>query len=102
MALVKDMCRCVRSKNAGPFWTTIEIFCEDRENYDKLKNAPEMSKENIAELYGADKSAVKRFCMDELMVLKYSYPRPFPSGYRYENDMHSGQQYVKLAGLQIS
>ena len=101
MATVNELSKCVRSKNAGPFWVTIEIFCDDREHYETLKNSPNVTREKIAELYHVKPESVKRFYMDSIMIIKFSYPRPFPSGYRYENDMHSGQQYILLAETEV-
>jgi hypothetical protein len=39
--------------------------------------------------------------LDDLRVIKYSYPRPYSAGYRYENDMHAGQQFVRLAEAEV-
>jgi hypothetical protein len=101
MAQVKDIAKYVRSKNAGPFWVTVEIFCDDEESYRKIKNSPKITKEKIAGLYGADVSLVKAFYIDSIRVIKFSYPRPLPSGHKYENDMHAGQQYVRLAEAEV-
>ena len=101
MAKVKDIATYVRSKNAGPFWVTFEIFCGDDESYNKIKHSPNVSKEKVGELYGVDPEKIKEFVIDTIRVIKYSYPRPKPSGHKYENDMHSGQQYIRLADLEI-
>ncbi|MFX1589594.1 MAG: DUF4387 family protein [Promethearchaeota archaeon] len=37
MALLVDLAKVIRSKNAGPFMTTIDIFFDERENYEKVK-----------------------------------------------------------------
>ncbi|MGH1560846.1 DUF4387 family protein [Caulobacter segnis] len=33
MTTVKDVCRHVRSKNAGPFWVTVDLFFDGEVNY---------------------------------------------------------------------
>jgi len=101
MAKVKELSKYVRSKNAGPFWVTIEIFCDNKENYEKIKESPNITKEKVAELYNTNPALIKKFNVDNLLVIKFSYPRPVPSGYRYENDMHSGQQYIRLAEMEV-
>lgn len=101
MATVREVARYIRSKNAGPFWVTIEIFCDSQESYEKIKNSPNLTKEKVAALYQADPALVKRFDADNLWVVKFSYPRPKPSGHRYENDMHSGQQFMRLAHVEV-
>lgn len=101
MATVAEIARYVRSKNAGPFWVTMEIFCETKEKYEKIKFSKNVTAQKIAELYHVDKSSVKAFYLDNLNVLKFSYPRPMPQGHKYENDMHAGQQYILLADIEV-
>jgi hypothetical protein len=101
MVQVKDIARYVRSKNAGPFWVTIEIFCDDETSYQIIKNSPNISKEKLARMYQVKGESVKVFYIDSLRVIKFSYPRPLPSGHKYENDMHTGQQYIRLAEAEV-
>ncbi len=101
MATVQEIARYVRSKNAGPFWVTIEIFCETTEAYEKIKNSRNITPQKIAELYHVDVNKVKVFYVNSIKVIKFSYPRPMPQGHKYENDMHSGQQYIYLADAEV-
>lgn len=101
MTTVKDIARCVHSKNAGPFWLTLEIFCETQEAYETIKNSNNITPQKISELYHVDAGKVKVFYMDNLNVVKFSFPRPNPQGHKYENDMHAGQQYIFLADAEV-
>jgi len=101
MAKVQDIAMEVRSKNAGPFWVTIEIFCKDDTSYQIIKNSPNVTKEKVASLYMVDPEKSKWFYCDSIFVVKFSFPRPKPSGHKYENDMHTGQQYIRLAELEV-
>jgi hypothetical protein len=101
MAQVKDLSIYVRSKNAGPFWVTIEVFCDHKDNYEKIKSSPNINAGTIARLYQVDEKMVKVFYIDSIMVIKFSYPRPKPSGHKYENDIHTGQQYIRLADSEV-
>ncbi len=96
MVTLRDVCHQVRSKNAGPFWVTIDVFFDGDESYERYKDAPALSAETIGRTFGADPAQVKRFAVDSLAVLKISYPRKSPQGGVLERDMHSGQQYVRL------
>jgi len=96
MVTLRDVCHQVRSKNAGPFWVTIDVFFDGDESYERYKDAPALSAEAIGRNFGADPTQVKRFAVDSLAVLKISYPRKSPQGGVVERDMHSGQQYVRL------
>jgi hypothetical protein len=101
MATVNDLARYVRSKNAGPFWVSIEVFCETQEAYETIKNSKNITPKKVSDLYHVDESKIKVFYMDELKVIKFSFPRPKPQGHKYENDMHAGQQYIFLADTEV-
>ena len=101
MATVEKTAKYVRSKNAGPFWMTIDIFCENRNQFEAFKNSANFSKENIAERYSTEAEKVKMFFVDDLNTIKISVPKEKASGYRYERDMHSGQQYYRLLDLEL-
>lgn len=101
MALLRDVAQYVRSKNAGPFWATLEIFCGSQEAYDKIRLSRNVSVENIARLYKLNAEDVQEYYLPNIHVIKYSFPRPFPSGYKYENDMHYGQQYRIIEEIEV-
>jgi hypothetical protein len=100
-ARVSEVCRHVRSKNAGPFWITIDLSFRDAESYARHVDAPALQPAAIARLYDVDATQVKRFPIPELLVLKISYPRCRPQGGAMERDMHGGQQYVRLLDLEV-
>lgn len=101
MATLGEVAKYVRSKIAGPFWVTVEIFFDDDESYNKVKNSKNISSKLIAENYEVDEKKVKMFYMDNIRVIKFSYPRPKIQGHRYENDMHSGQQYALIMDVEV-
>lgn len=94
---IGDIAKYIRSKNAGPFWITIDIFCENDEDFNILKESKSLSEANIARLYNVDQKSVKIFPIRNLKTIKVSFPRPKPQGHKFENDMHSGQQYIQIA-----
>ena len=101
MPRLKDVCRYVRSKNAGPFWVTVDLFFDSPDSYGWYHADPAISAESIAALYGVDAAHVKRFEVKSLNMVKISYPRTTPQGGVVERDMHSGQQFVPLLELQL-
>jgi Domain of unknown function (DUF4387) len=101
MPRLKDVCRYVRSKNAGPFWVTVDLFFDSADSYAQFHADPAISADNIATIYGVDKTHVKRFEVKSLNMVKISYPRTSPQGGVVERDMHSGQQFVPLLELQL-
>lgn len=99
--LLKDAARYVRSKNAGPFWVTIDIFCETQEAFDIVVAAESLGNESIGRIYGLDPAAVRRFEMQSLKVLKLSFPRAVVQGAAHDADSHAGQYFVPLLDLQV-
>ena len=101
MPTIKDVCRHLRSKAAGPFWVTIDLFFDGPDNFVKYSESPALQPDRIAALYGTDARLVKRFSVASLNVVKISYPRTSPQGGMIERDMHCGQQYVRLLGVEL-
>ena len=101
MARLKDVCRYIRSKNAGPFWITVDLFFDSPDSYRRYGNDPAISADAVAALYGVDVQHVRRFEVDTLSVVKLSFPRLHPQGGVVERDMHSGQQFVRLLDVEL-
>lgn len=101
MTTLKDVTRYVRSKNAGPYWVTVDVFFTDREGFEEHRNAGALSAESIARIYDVPVEMVKRFEVPNLAMIKLSYPRKAPQGGVLERDMHAGQSYVRLYDLDL-
>ena len=101
MATVKDVCRDVRSKNAGPFWVTVDLFFDGPDSFARYHASDCLGPALFARLYGADPALVKRFPAPGLNMVKISYPRAAPQGGVVERDMHAGQQYVRLLDVEL-
>lgn len=101
MPRLREICHHVRSKNAGPFWITIDIFFRDPDTMARHVDAVALSSRAIGARFGIDSDLVKRFPVPELGVLKISYPRAKPQGGEDERDMHGGQQYVGLLDVEV-
>lgn len=99
MARLGDVVRKVRSKNAGPFWLTIDIFCEDEAIYDLV--VQNLSANEVGQLFGQPTQTIKRFEIPDLRVLKFSFPRPVVQGGRFDRDMHGAQWAVLLAEYEM-
>ncbi|MFC7529857.1 DUF4387 domain-containing protein [Actinoplanes sp. GCM10030250] len=94
---VADLALEVRSKNAGPFWVTMEIFCRDAGGYTVVADPSFLDARVIAGLYGVDAEGVQIFRIPELNVVKISFPRPVSQGSLHDRDIHAGQHHVPLA-----
>lgn len=101
MATLRQVCRHVRSKNAGPYWVTIDLFFDGPENFRKYSNSPALGPALLQRLFGADPALVKRFAVPRLEMVKLSYARTSAQGGEVERDMHCGQQYVRLLDVEL-
>ncbi len=101
MAKVRTVCRHVRSKNAGPFWVTIDLFFNGPEAFEKYAQSPELGPQLFERLYGANPDLVKRVPVKSLSMIKVSYPRAAPQGWMGERDMHQGQSFARLLDVEI-
>ncbi len=97
-----ELARTIRSKNAGPFWITLEIIFDDRNIYEKVKASGVITKEKIAEVYGISPDQVHKFVyFDPGMGIKANLRRTFPSGGPGESDVYGCQQYAPLFNIEI-
>ncbi|MBC5764548.1 DUF4387 domain-containing protein [Ramlibacter albus] len=101
MPKLTDVCRHIRSKNAGPFWITVDLEFRDRAAYDAYAHSQALQPAAIAAVFGVDSALVQHHPVPDLLVLKVSYPRQRPQGGLLERDMHGGQQYVRLLDLEV-
>ena len=98
---VGDVVELVRSKNAGPFWLTLDVFCDDDESYERIAADGVLTAERIAATYRVDPAHVRIFRMPAIRVVKVSFPRRVPSGSIGDRDIHAGQQHVPLRNLPL-
>lgn len=98
---VGDVAELVRSKNAGPFWQTLDVFLPDDETYRLVAESTSIDEDVIARLYRVPAEDVRIFRLPSIRVVKVSFPRPTPQGGVEDRDMHAGQQHVPLAALAL-
>lgn len=91
----------VRSKNAGPFWITIDLFCGSADIYRAIVDSKVINAALVAERYGTKPDLVKIFESADLNVIKVSFPRSTPQGHARDRDQHSGQCFVRLLDLPV-
>ena len=89
----------VRSKNAGPFWMTLEAFMPDETTY-RIADAL-ITADLISDLYHVAPASLQIFRMPDLHVVKVSFPRPMVQGSLHDRDMHAGQHHVPLASVVV-
>lgn len=100
-ATIADLAVLVRSKNAGPFWLTIDIMFDDAEKYRRVRDSDVVNRAAIAEMFRRDPADIIVVNHDAALAIKVSFPRPQSSGSKYDSDVYGGQQYAPLLSLAI-
>ena len=93
MPELKTLVEKVRSKNAGPYWITVDVFCGTPEAFDRVRGA--LTAGAVAALFDTPQQTLKRFEIPDLSVLKFSFPRHHVQGDPRDRDMH-GASYAAL------
>jgi hypothetical protein len=98
---VGDLATLVRSKNAGPFWLTLDIFFDSDTAYNAVVAPDVITPQRIADVYRTDPDSIRIFRLPQLRVVKISLPRPTVQGAIADRDMHAGQQHMPLSLLPL-
>lgn len=99
MARLRDKAEKVRSKNAGPFWLTIDIFCGEKTVFQDVSE--KLSNIDIANVLDVDEADLKRFEISSLNVVKISLPRPQIQGSIRDRDMHGASWAAIIGEMEI-
>jgi Domain of unknown function (DUF4387) len=70
MATLADLAKLVRSKNAGPFWLTIDIMFDDAQAYRRARDAEIVNRAAIARLYNRDPAEIIVVNHDTALAIK--------------------------------
>jgi len=89
----------IRSKNAGPFWLTIDIFCGSSDAFGQTCRC--LTTAQVADLFQTDANRIKRFDIADLNVVKFSLKRPEIQGSVADRDMHGASWAALVADLDI-
>ena len=108
MAKLSDLATIVRSKNAEPFMTTIDIYFASPETYQAVKSSGSLTAENVAELYRIPVEAVYGiYFIDAVEAAKVTLYKYNDGAYRGLGDpevpdTYGAQVYVPLLDLEVA
>ena len=100
-ATIADLAVLVRSKNAGPFWLTIDIMFDDADKYRRVRDSDIVNRDAVATMFRRDPADIIVVNHDAALAIKVSFPRPQSSGSKYDSDVYGGQQYAPLLSLAV-
>lgn len=102
MAKISDLVTVCRSKNAGPFMFTLDMFFGDRDIYNKVKASNVFTKEMIAEKYGLPLEYVYGiYYLDDCMAIKISMYKEYIVGDADNRDVLTCQKHVLLLDVEV-
>ena len=99
MPMLGEKVTKIRSKNAGPFWITIDIFCGSKVIFDEVR--VRLDNLRIINLFQINGQTLKRFEIESLNVIKFSFPRKIIQGNILDRDMHGAQLAVLLSEMDL-
>jgi len=95
-----DVASVIRSKNAGPFVLTLDVFFKDKEVFQKVRDAGVITKASLAELYRVGEDDILEVTFFEpAEALKISIKRWVSSAAPGDTDVFGAQQHVPLMSL---
>jgi hypothetical protein len=98
---IQDLIVSVRSKNAGPFTYTFDLFFADAATFHEVVASDAINAPTVAALYGLRADQVRVFAFEPALAIKVSVPRPFPGGDPADRDVAGGQQFAPLLDITV-
>lgn len=102
MPTLRDLAAVLRSKNAGPFLVTIDVFFDDDDALDRVRRAGVLEPDSVGAAYGIDAELVTGpFWDTAARGAKVSFPK-LPNGNDPAcTDLFGAHQHVPVAALEV-
>lgn len=102
MVRLGEVASIVRSKNAGPYHVTFDVFFESEGAYEAAVASGVFSEASVAARLGVGVDAVTGvYCLDRVRAVKFSIERPVASGDIRDTDVYGAQQATPLLDLEF-
>jgi hypothetical protein len=100
--ILDDAARVIRSKNAGPFTLTLDIFFSSSDTYELARRSTLMTPEGVAEAYGVPVNTVRGVYWDErVLASKVSLQRWTSSADPFCSDMFGAHLHLPLSRSEL-
>ena len=99
MKTLSEITKNIRSKNAGPFWVTVDLFFKDKDSF--FYACKNISNEEVSNILKIKRNHLKRFDIENLKVIKFSFPRKNFQGSRLDRDMHGASFAILFEKLSV-
>ncbi len=91
----------IRSKNAGPRTTTLDVIFADEAAFARVRASGALSAPNIAVLYGVAAQDVRVIEVPDCRAIKITFPRKLTAGDPGDRDVYGAQQHARLFGVRV-
>jgi hypothetical protein len=98
---LQDIAKVIRSKNAGPRCTTLDIMFNNDEDYRKVVQSGAIDAALISRLYGTPVEDVRIIEYPMARALKIAIPRKVTAGDPGDRDVYGAQQHARLFKVEI-
>jgi len=96
---LEHLASVIRSKNAGPFQLTLDVFFDDERSFRRAQVSGAMTAPAIAALYGAE--VLGAWFVEAALGWKATLVRSIPAGSPGDGDVFGAQQHMPLLDLEI-
>jgi hypothetical protein len=97
---LSDLATVIRSKNAGPFLITLDVFFKDEETFRIVRDSGVITMHGIAEIYRIKENDIHEITFFEpAAALKVTLKRWVSSSAPGDTDVFGAQQHVPLMNL---
>lgn len=102
MTKLRDLCKAVRSKQAGPFRLTFDLVFKNDDSYERVKASGAITASLIANLYGIQQDQITHVVFyDPGRAIKITMIRPCVAGDPGDGDVYGCQQHAPLLDLSV-
>jgi hypothetical protein len=98
-----DCAEIIRSKNAGPFTVTIDLFFADEERFQLARSSRLLTRSGVADAYGVEERHVKGvWWEDRILAAKVSLTRWSSSSDPFCADLFGAHLHTPLAAGELA
>lgn len=102
MTTVGELASIVRSKNAGPFELTFDLFFEDAEDFRRVADSGAISEARVADHFDVpEEDVVGVYEVPQVNAIKISITRSVPAGSARDTDVYGAQQHMPLFDIEL-
>ncbi len=96
---LRDVLASIRSKNAGPFAFTVDIFFKEETDWQAVVDQQVLTPDTVSALYSIEAERIRVHNFQPARAIKVAIDREIPAGSPGDRDIFSGQQFVPVLGV---